>query len=260
MIEVTRAHAEKIVELLGHGLSSGLGTPEPGKMCVEALVCYALGLPHGDDPDCVSPALRSLKISLNDKPWSSPQARANGLRRLAVAQLGSAGALNDREFARRVAEMTIRVMVPLAMRAAATRVTSHAEAFEVAAVRCETEGTWEAAQAIEQTAPAYAYAASAAATAAYAATAATATVVYASPASATAAYPASATAYAYPASAAASYAADAADYAARAADDIDRVLSDFAECVVQILIEMNAPGCQFLDLVPVEARQSGEPT
>jgi hypothetical protein len=30
------------------------------------------------------------------------------------------------------------------------------------------------------------------------------------------------------------------------------VLAEFAENVVQILIAMNAPGCQWLDLVPVE--------
>ena len=52
-VEVTRAHAEKIADLLQHGLVKGVGTPEPGKMCIEALVCYALGLPHGDDPGCV---------------------------------------------------------------------------------------------------------------------------------------------------------------------------------------------------------------
>jgi hypothetical protein len=32
---------------------------------------------------------------------------------------------------------------------------------------------------------------------------------------------------------------------------IDTVLSDFAENVVQVLIEMKAPGCQWLDLVPI---------
>jgi hypothetical protein len=34
----------------------------------------------------------------------------------------------------------------------------------------------------------------------------------------------------------------------------DKLLSDFAEGVVQVLIEMKAPGCQWLDLVPVDAR------
>jgi len=61
------------------------------------------------------------------------------LRRLAVAQLGSAGALDDVEFMRRVTEMTIRKAVPVALRAAATRNPRRAAALEAAAVRWETE-------------------------------------------------------------------------------------------------------------------------
>ena len=49
-IAPTRDHAIRIVELLSHGLVAGLGKPEPGKMCVEAAVCFALGLPHGGQP------------------------------------------------------------------------------------------------------------------------------------------------------------------------------------------------------------------
>jgi hypothetical protein len=56
------------------------------------------------------------------------------------------------------------------------------------------------------------------------------------------------------ADAAASAAAAAADAAAdAAARERDRSLAEYAENVVQILIEMGAPGCEFLDLVPVEA-------
>jgi hypothetical protein len=47
-------------------------------------------------------------------------------------------------------------------------------------------------------------------------------------------------------------AAEAAE--AAAAEAQDKLLSDFAEGVVQVLIEMKAPGCQWLDLVPVDAR------
>lgn len=46
---------------------------------------------------------------------------------------------------------------------------------------------------------------------------------------------------------AAAYAADD----AAAARTHDRVLAAYAERVVQILIDLNAPGCQWLDLVPV---------
>jgi hypothetical protein len=253
MNEITREVAEKVVSVVNAGLVSGLGHPEPGQMCVEAAVCYAMGLPHGDNPTCVSPALRRLKIGLNDCVWSSPQARAKGLRRLAVAQLGSAGVLDDREFARRVAEMTIRRVVPVGLRVAAKKNPAFADRLEAAAVRCEQEGTREASRHAREIASAAAAAdASADANAAAAAYAANA-AAYASAsadadASASAADAADAAAYA-------AYAANAAAYDAADADaaDADRVLAEYAEWVVEILIEMDAPGCQWLDLVPREA-------
>jgi len=278
-MDITREIAIKVRDVVAAGLSNGLGTPEPGQMCVEAAVCYAMGLPHSDKPTCVSPAIRALKIALNDKNWSSPQARAQGLARLALVQLGSAGGVDGREFARRVVEMTIRVFVPLALRAVASRVPSHAVALEAAAVQCEQRGdvasarearaaaaadaaaaAADAAAAAAAYADAAAYAADAAdaaavadavaadAAAAYAADAADADAVAADAdavAADAAAYAADAAAYAADAAA---YAADAAAYAARARN---RVLSDFAERVVQILVDMGAPGAQWLDLSPL---------
>src|SRR5690349_19890033 len=94
--------ARKVLTVVDAGLVHGVGKPIPGQMCVEAAVCFALDLPHGDDPKCVAPSLRHLKIRLNDSNWSSNEARAKGLRRLALIQLGSAGVLDEQEFARRV--------------------------------------------------------------------------------------------------------------------------------------------------------------
>lgn len=216
--EITREVARKVLATVDAGLVNGLGKPLPGKMCVEAAVCYALGLPHSDDPKCVAPALRTLKISLNDLKWSSPKARAKGLRRLAIAQLGSAGVLDEGIFLGHVVEMTIKKIVPMALHSSVALHPDkkHKNAMEVAAKRCETEGTKAAAKA----------AANAAASAARAAASA--------------------------ANAAANAAVDAAASAARAADaaavGCDRVLSFFAEEVVQILIDMKAPGCEYLDL------------
>ncbi len=252
MITITREIATKVRDVVAAGLTNGVGKAEPGKMCVEAAVCFALGLPHGDDPGCVDPALRRLKIRLNDANWPSNAARAEGLRRLAVAQLGSLGAINTKDFVRRVVEMTIRTMVPIAMRVAARRNPKHAEALEAAAVRCEQEGTVDSARNAQRVAR---YADATAYTTAY-----TAAYAYAAADAATAAYAAAADAY--PAAAAAdaataAYAAADAAYAAAAAADAYaarvKVLSAFAESVVQILIEMKAPGCEFLDLVPLEA-------
>jgi hypothetical protein len=163
-MEINLEVARKLLTVVDAGLSSGMGKPVPGAMCVEAAVCYALGLPHGDEPPCVSPAVRSFKIRLNDAAWSSSAARAAGLRALAVAQLGSAGAVDDIAFASRVAELTIRRVLPPLLRA---------KGFAAEAKRCEDEGSKEAA-----------YAADAAATAA---NAAVAYVAYAADAAAAAA-------------------------------------------------------------------------
>jgi len=147
--QINRETARKVLEVVDAGLVNGLGNPEPGHMCVEAAVCYALGLPHSDDPKCVSGALRSLKIALNDKPWSSPQARAKGLRRLAIAQLGTAGVLGDKAFLLHITEMTIKKIVPMVLRLVIPLQTQykHKEAMEAAAKRCEVEGTKDAANA-----------------------------------------------------------------------------------------------------------------
>src|SRR5579864_5625503 len=87
----------KFDEILSRGLSSGLGKRD-GQMCVEAAVCAALNLPHGDSPTYVTPAIRAFKIALNDSAWSSEAARASGLRRLGIAQVGSMGVVDDVQF------------------------------------------------------------------------------------------------------------------------------------------------------------------
>src|SRR5271166_4019633 len=102
MIIITSEIAKKVIETVDAGLCSGLGKPIPGEMCVEAAVCYALGFPHGDEPICVSRALRMLKMRLNDSCWSSNAARASGLRKLSVLQLGSNGELDDIAFVQRL--------------------------------------------------------------------------------------------------------------------------------------------------------------
>ena len=117
---ITESIARKVLDTVDAGLTSGLGEPVPGKMCVEAAVNYALGAAHGDEPACVAPALRRLKIRLNDAKWSSNKARTAGLRRLALAQLGSAGVLDECEFVKRVVRLAIQVAVPQALRAAAS--------------------------------------------------------------------------------------------------------------------------------------------
>lgn len=143
MIPITREIALKVRETVDAGLVKGMGVQVPGQMCVEAAVCYAMGLPHSDEPPCVSSVIRSLKIALNDSAWSSKEARGRGMRRLAIAQLGSAGAVDEADFLRRVVEMTVRRFVPIALRAAASvhHVHEHRKALEAASLQCEKAGS-----------------------------------------------------------------------------------------------------------------------
>jgi hypothetical protein len=233
--EITKEVAEKVLTTVDAGLVSGMGVPKPGKMCVEAAVCYALGLPHGDDPGCVAPSLRSLKIRLNDSNWSSNEARAKGLRRLALAQLGSKDVLDEKEFVRRLVDYALRVSTPKALRSTASAIKDekHKAALIEAANRCEKEATREAALEARAIAKADAYAAAAAA--AYAAAAAADAAADAADAAADAAN-------------AAAYAANAAAYAAAKNSARDKSQAEYAEAVVQILIDMKAPGCQWLAL------------
>ncbi len=197
----------KFDKLLARGLCEGVGTQD-GQMCIEAAVACAMDLPFNDEPSCVEPVVRTFKIGLNDARWSSPEARAKGLRDLGIAQIGSAGVVDPIEFTKKLSEKMIRVLIPHLFRQVFPTNTACLEAADL----CEKDGTASAA-----------YSADRAARAARAADSA---------------------------DRAADSAAYSADSAARAADSAayDKVLSDFAEEIVQILVAMKAPGAQFLYL------------
>lgn len=110
---VTLEVAKKIVALANKGVTSGLGTPQPGKMCIEAVVCYALGEGHNDAPSCVQHDVRDFKIDLNDTVgWLTNMSRGRGLKRLGLAQLGSEGVINGREFNAEVLRLILCKYVP----------------------------------------------------------------------------------------------------------------------------------------------------
>lgn len=111
MFKVEEFDVSKFDSILARGLSSGLGT-QGAQVCIEAAICETLGLQHGDDPKCVAESVRSFKIALNDSRWSSPKARADGLRKLGLAQLGSKGVVDNVEFSKLMSERTIRILIP----------------------------------------------------------------------------------------------------------------------------------------------------
>ena len=112
-IEITRELAAKVLNVVDAGLSIGRGRSEPGHMCVEAAVCFALGLPHSDKPPCVAAVVRDIKVHINDcGGWESGSRRAAGLRRLAIAQLGSVD-VDRKSFINMFNTMLVQEIIPM---------------------------------------------------------------------------------------------------------------------------------------------------
>jgi hypothetical protein len=105
----------KFDEIISRGLCRGKGNRN-SQMCIEAAICTALDLPFSDDPECVARSVRQYKICINDKKWSSPEARAKALRDIGVAQLGSRDVVDGVAFSKRLAELTIQVLIPTLFR------------------------------------------------------------------------------------------------------------------------------------------------
>jgi hypothetical protein len=116
-IKPTKKIASKLLAIVDAGMCSGLGQPVPGEMCIIATKRYAFGLSHSDKLDGlpVGTALRALDIPLNDSLWSNNAARAKGMRRLAIAEIGS-DTLDQREFSRLLALRVTQKLLPASLR------------------------------------------------------------------------------------------------------------------------------------------------
>ena len=238
---------------------------ENGDICINEAAIIAAGFEYKavgswkDCPPCFSKVIAQYAINLNDR---MPDDLRNELLKPFVIQLSGTADTKEVELARvnyLVMETVRRINAyachkwmgreDFAKRCEAITKTSEIKPLmgEIKAATAYADAAYaDAAYAYAHAAHAAAYAADAAASAASAASAAYAY------ADASAAYAAYAYAYAYAADAAdAAAAAAAAD--ASAADARDKSLAMYAEWVVEILIAMDAPGCQWLDLVAISA-------
>jgi hypothetical protein len=138
--KITLKQARRALEVVDAGLCHGKGEPIPGKMCVEAAVTFALGEPFSDEPSCVAPSVRAFKIALNDSAWTDNAARTAGMRKLAIAQLGTKDQLDEVKFVQELAFQTIKQIVPISLRCAASVCFNpdHKKALEKAAIACES--------------------------------------------------------------------------------------------------------------------------
>jgi hypothetical protein len=248
--------AKRVYDLVGAGLVKGVGKPNPGEMCVEAAICFALDEPHGDQPKCVGGQDRSFSVTLNDAAWSSNEARAKGMKRLAIAQLGSnqLSEAQRQEWLRLLVTGTVRKIVPIALRSAASlhHLQEHKDALESEAKKCESVEESAACSAAWSAAESAWSAARSARSARSAWSAESARSAAWSPRSA------AESAWSAAESAACS-AAESARAAARAAESAesarDQVLSTMAEVAVDAYIKINTPGAELLK--QIEQDQTG---
>jgi hypothetical protein len=129
-VEINQELVDKIDDILKHGLRKGKGNPIPGQLCVEAAICLALGEPHSDEPSCVGEKVREPKIALNDCDWSSNEARAIGMRDIAIAQLGS-DTLNQDEFERKLVENQNKILLPYLVNKHLEKITDEKEVKQI---------------------------------------------------------------------------------------------------------------------------------
>ena len=136
---------------LKNGLCSGAGDGV-NAVCVEQAIALAFGMeltdkPELDEKSCIARCVAEFKRNLNDCNWSSPSARSKGLRRLAYEQIGSKG-IDCKFFAKRLAELTIRELLPPLFRIVAEMHDEpHKARMKEAADRCENDGDELAADA-----------------------------------------------------------------------------------------------------------------
>ena len=114
-MKITRKLTDRIWHLVGQGLSYGLGKRGTGTMCVQASVQAALEEEHNDAPQCVANDVRQFGITLNDRrAWGDKHKRGEGLRRFAIAQLGS-DRLPEGKFAASLRLKLLRTRLPLVL-------------------------------------------------------------------------------------------------------------------------------------------------
>jgi hypothetical protein len=91
--DITQGMVTTLLAYCKQGFCNGAGdNPLRGQFCVQQAVNMAVTSEEedSDGPDCVHEKLCGLGIQLNDhEGWSSNQGRAKGLKRFAVAEMGT---------------------------------------------------------------------------------------------------------------------------------------------------------------------------
>lgn len=89
--EITQQMVQNLLGYVKKGFCNGAGEVSDGQFCVQQAVNMATTMEAetSDGPNCVHKEFNCLGINLNDMEWRGPKTRAKGLKRLAVAEMGT---------------------------------------------------------------------------------------------------------------------------------------------------------------------------
>jgi hypothetical protein len=114
-MKITIDHINNLLGLFEHGLINGAGQ-DVNHFCVQQavhrVIDNALDKHRNDQPPqwCVKEPISAFGITLNDaNGWNSNKARAKGLQRFAIAELGSSK-INEGDFYKRLSKKLAQVL------------------------------------------------------------------------------------------------------------------------------------------------------
>jgi hypothetical protein len=131
---INETSVKQVCRLVDKGVrGGGIGIAEPGEMCIEAVISFVFDHDSGvgleddqlaeidDHPSCVDDRLCDMKIGHNDgADWESDLDRGKGLKRIAIAQLGSVDKFDSDEFASHLEQAMLDFLVERAPKNAVT--------------------------------------------------------------------------------------------------------------------------------------------
>ncbi len=131
----------RVAEEITPGLFIGSRLPRSGEPNIANAICAALGEPITHEPSSVAAVDIEFAIRVNDAPWSTDHARAEGLLPLALAMLNTAGT-NRRAWTEALRDGVTRRLLPPAFNAAAAMhpERKHRKALQSVAKACERLG------------------------------------------------------------------------------------------------------------------------
>jgi hypothetical protein len=234
-IKPTKQIALAVAKSINGALRLGAGGGKDQDVCVMQAIARAVGLNPNNDQveECVGSAVGAFNRKLNDCSWSSDQSRAEGMKQLGVASIGS-NQLDQMEFGKLMFLRGTQKLLPLVFREIAKIKTGDYQAtLNKHADLCEKVTTFKEAQKACKDASADADADAYASASAYADASASADA-YADADAYASAY---AYAYAY------------ADFKNAKLGEKDRLLLLTAQVGVDCLKELKSPGARWLKFI-----------